>query len=101
MAKGQRTSYYAMRMFRQGGRVYQEGQRVVTIDAKLINFYIDGGYVKKVVERIEVAQNTSTENQLTLNGDTEEPIERKRGKADTTVQSKPQPKRRRKTTKRG
>lgn len=90
MAKGQRTIYVALRMFRQAGRVYQEGDRVTTIDAKLINFYLDGAYVKKVVERIETAQNDSNKNQLTIpDGDIKEPSKPRRKPARRTGGSKP------------
>jgi hypothetical protein len=90
MAKGQRTVYIALRMFKQSNRMYQEGERVTTIDAKLLTFYLERGYIKKQVEPTEAAQSAADKNQLTIpDGNSEEPKQQRRKPAQRAGRAKP------------
>ena len=90
MAKGQRTVYIALRMFKQSNRIYQEGERVTTIDAKLLSFYIERGYIKKVVEQTEAAQSAADPNQMTIDdGNSKEPKQQRGGATKRASRPKP------------
>lgn len=77
-------------MFKQSNRIYQEGERVTTIDAKLLTFYIERGYIKKQVEPTEAAQSAADKNQLTIDdGNSKEPSKPRRKPARSTSKSRP------------
>ena len=77
-------------MFKQSNRIYQEGERVTTIDAKLLSFYIERGYIKKVVEQTEAAQSAADPNQMTIDdGNSKEPGKPRRKPAQSTGKSRP------------
>jgi hypothetical protein len=52
MPSGVRTAYYALKEFRQKGRVIKKGERVMSIDSKLIKYYLERGFIEKKVERL-------------------------------------------------